>query len=225
MTDTALTLFLVAGLSLTPVLLVVLSSYAKIAIVLTILRNGIGAPGVPPNLVIVGLSVLLTGVILAPVGAGVVSEARPHLQPYLETAQVAASERRGESLAVAAARAAEAASEPIRGFLRAHARPVDRQLFAELIGALQGAQTAAADDSLAVLAPAFAISELRSAFVIGVAVLLPFLVIDILVANVLVALGLVGLPAATVAVPLKLALFVTIEGWQLLGRGLISGYL
>ena len=224
MSDTAVTVLFIAGLSLLPLLLVVLSSYAKIAIVLTILRNAIGAPGVPPNIVIIGLATLLTGFILAPVATAVVSEARPHLAPVLSASTESAPAAPDGSVA-AVVRAAQAAAGPIRQFLQARARSADRQLFAELAGSLRGSRSPVADDALTVLAPAFAISELRAAFIIGVAVLLPFLVIDLMVANVLAALGLPGLPVATVAVPLKLTLFVTIEGWHLLTRGLIAGYL
>lgn len=229
MMDTALTVLVVAGLSLAPLLLVVLSCYAKIAIVLVIARNAIGAPGVPPNLVIAGLAALLTAFVMAPVASSIASETRPHLTPLLERSEPGV-DTSGAALdtGAALARSFAAAAGPIRRFLQAHARAADRRVFAELATALRGSvgDTSApvADDSLLVLAPAFATSELRAAFLIGVAVLLPFLLIDLIVANVLAALGLPGLSAATVAVPLKLLLFVAIEGWSLLVRGLIAGY-
>lgn len=230
MSDTALTVLIVAGLSLVPLLLVVLTSYAKIAIVLGILRNAIGAPGVPPNLVIAGLSVLLSGVVMAPVASAVVRESRPHLTPLADSSVDAAG------TVAALTRVARSAAGPVRAFLLAHARPADRQLFAELArsvreqpdaqpGARPGqVSPAVTEHNLAVLALAFATSQLRAAFLVGVAVLLPFLIIDLLVANVLVALGLSALPVATVAVPLKLTLFVAVEGWQLVTSGLIAGF-
>lgn len=255
MNETALTVLIIGGLSLVPLVLVVLTSYAKIAIVLAILRNAIGIPGVPPNLVITGLAVLLSGFVMAPVAGAVVRESRPHLEPLEHSSGASAADT-----IAALRRAARRAARPVREFLLAHGRPADRQLFAELARSLRGqitdrapgqaaddnapgraaddkapgratghnppgAAVTVAHDDLAVLALAFATSQLRAAFLVGVAVLLPFLIIDLLVANVLVALGLSAMPVATVAVPLKLTLFVAVEGWQLLTRGLIAGYL
>ena len=221
MTDSIATILLVGGLSLLPLLLVVLSSYAKIAIVLTVLRNGIGAAGVPPNLVIAGVALLLSAFVLAPVASAVVSEMRPALEKVSSQEPTPSVERR----AAAYLEAARAAGAPIRAFLMRHTRPEDRQAFVELAQTLRGpGQPAVGSRSLLVLAPAFVVAELREAFVIGVAVLLPFLIVDLVVANILLALGLISLPVSSVSMPLKLALFVAVDGWRLLGLGLVAGY-
>lgn len=237
--DATVTVLLVGALSVLPILLVVLSSFAKMAIVLTILRNAIGAPGVPPRLVITGFALLLTAFVMAPVASAVVSEVRPVLQDPGEPSVV-----RGESEHGELARYLEAARrawQPYRQFLARHARPADVRAFTELADSLGGppasekpvagdpvggdAESARAVDPTALaLALAFVVSELRSAFVIGIAVLLPFVIIDLVVASALVAMGLSSLPNASLSVPLKLLLFVSIDGWQLLSRGLLAGY-
>lgn len=254
-TDTIGTVLLVAGLSLLPLLLVVLSSFAKIAIVLTILRNAIGANGVPPNLVITGLSMVLTAFVLVPVFEQVVDEVRPEVE-------VAADEGERDTNVVARAHSyaavAERAGEPIRRFLERHAHKRDVQVFAQLAGALHqaardpdgpggdqhdnsGVGSIGADDDdddgggrerhhsererdFLVLAPAFVTSELAEAFMIGVLVLMPFLVIDLVVASVLLSVGMSSLPVAALALPLKLLLFVMVDGWRLLMTGLVAGY-
>jgi type III secretion protein R len=117
---------------------------------------------------------------------------------------------------------------PLRGFLARFARDDDRATFLELARRARASSPGAApatDDDLAVLAPAFIVSELRRAFTIGFLVFLPFLVVDLLVANVLLALGLQQLSPTSVALPFKLLLFVAVDGWKLLARGLVLGYL
>ncbi|MCB9574676.1 MAG: EscR/YscR/HrcR family type III secretion system export apparatus protein [Kofleriaceae bacterium] len=120
--------------------------------------------------------------------------------------------------------AAGRAAEPVRAFLVRHAHARDRATFAALAGKLRGRAQPAADDSLGVLAPAFVTSELKEAFAIGFLLLLPFLVIDLVVGMSLGALGLVQTSPAVVSLPLKLLLFVAVDGWRLLVEGLVLGY-
>src|SRR5262249_53472915 len=176
--------------------------------VLSILRNALGAPEVPPAIVITGLALVLSLAVMAPVGAEVYREVEPAL-----------SKKDPAALADAAGRA----REPVRRFLAKHAHARDVEAFRDVARRLRGA--AAAADDLAVLAPAFVTSELKEAFVIGFLVFLPFLVIDLLVSAVLASLGLASLPAPAVALPFKLLLFVLVDGWLLLSRGLMLGYI
>lgn len=203
-------ILLIAAVSLAPVALVTLTSFLKISVVLSVLRHAIGAPQVPSNTVITGLSLMLTIAVMAPV---------------LEGALAAASAPGpGRGLAAALTRAGEAA-EPLRAFLSRHARPQDREAFVEIAQRVGGAGRAppSADD-LAVLAPAFVVSELRRAFTIGFVVFVPFLVVDLLVASVLLSLGLTQLSPSTIALPFKLLLFVGVDGWRLLARSLALSY-
>jgi type III secretion protein R len=148
------------------------------------------------------------------------------MSPVAEEAWARASAVRPGGVA-ATLEAASAAAEPVRGFLARFARSDDRQAFAELAQRARPASARATvtDRDLAVLAPAFVVSELRRAFTIGFLVFLPFLVVDLLAANVLLALGLSQLSPTTVSLPFKLILFVAVDGWKLLARGLVLGYL
>jgi type III secretion protein R len=202
------TVALLAALALVPFVVVVLTSFAKIAVVLSILRNALGAPEVPPAIVITGVALVLSLAVMAPVGAEIYREVEPALARKDPAALVEAAGR---------------AREPVRRFLVKHAHARDVEVFRDVSRKLRGADVAA--DDLAVLAPAFVTSELKEAFTIGFLVFLPFLVIDLLVSAVLAALGLASLPAPAVALPFKLLLFVLVDGWLLLGRGLMLGYL
>jgi type III secretion protein R len=200
------------ALALVPIALVTLTSFLKMAVVLGVVRSALGAPQVPPTTAVTALALSLTFVVMAPVGEAALAAARG-----------APPARDVEGTLVAAA----AAAEPLRGFLSRFARPDDRELFLDLSRRSRAAAAAAApgERDLSVLVPAFVVSELRRAFTIGFLVFLPFLVVDLLVANVLVALGLAQLSPTSVALPFKLLLFVAVDGWNLLARGLVLGYL
>jgi type III secretion protein R len=201
---------LIAVLALAPAALVMLTSFLKITVVLSIARSALGAPQVPPSTAVTGLALVLTLLVMAPVG---------------ERALALAREVRGDGIAAGAARL-EAAAEPVRAFLARFARPDDRAVFldvAQRLRAATGAPTAERD--LVVLAPAFVVSELRRAFTIGFVVFVPFLAVDLVVANVLLALGLTQLSPTSVALPFKLLLFVAVDGWRLLARSLALSYL
>jgi type III secretion protein R len=203
-------LVLVAALALLPAALVMLTSFLKIVVVLSIARSAIGAPQVPPNTAITGLALVLTLLVMAPVGE-----------------RAAAAVRSAPAVpGVAGALAQlERAAGPLRDFLSRFARGDDRAAFLDVARRLRpsGAEAPAQGD-LAVLAPAFVVSELRRAFTIGFLVFVPFLVVDLVVSNVLLALGLTQLSPTSVALPFKLLLFVSVDGWKLLARALALSY-
>lgn len=204
-------LVLLGAAALVPVGLVVLTSFLKMAVVLSLTRSALGAPQIPPSSAVTGLALLLTLVVMAPV-----AEESWRLARAVPAGGV---ERTLE--------AAAAAAEPLRGFLGRFARPDDRETFLELARRARppASRAAVTGTDFAVLAPAFVVSELRRAFTMGFLVFLPFLVVDLLAANVLLALGLTQLSPTTVALPFKLLLFVAVDGWKLVARGLVLGYL
>lgn len=206
-----------AALSLLPFVLVLTSSFAKIAVVLSIVRNAIGAPQVPPTMVVTGLAFALSLLVMAPVGADVYRAVEPALGERPLDNGVAAD---------ALITAAKNAREPVRSFLARHAHARDRAVFTDVARRLRRPEDRASvgDSDLTVLAPAFVTSELKEAFSIGFLLFLPFLIIDILVANVLLSLGMHMLSPTTVSLPFKLLLFVLADGWLLLTRGLLLGY-
>ena len=201
---------LVGLLALAPAALVMLTSFLKISVVLSIARSALGAPQVPPSTAVTGLALGLSLLVMAPVA---------------ERAAALGAERPRESgLAGASARLSRAAG-PVREFLGRFARADDRAAFLDVARRLRGpGAPGPADDDLAVLAPAFVVSELRRAFTIGFVVFLPFLAVDLVVANVLLALGLTQLSPTSVALPFKLLLFVAVDGWRLLARALALSY-
>jgi type III secretion protein R len=203
-------LVLIGLLALLPAALVMLTSFLKMAVVLSIARSALGVPQVPPTTAVTGLALVLTVLVMAPVARRSADLLR------------AAPPERGVESSLAAL---ERASGPIREFLLRFARPDDRATFLDVARRLSPPGAAApAEDDLAVLAPAFAISELRRAFTIGFLVFLPFLVVDLVVANVLLALGLTQLSPTSVSLPFKLLLFVAVDGWRLLARALALSY-
>lgn len=205
---------LVALIAIGPVALVVLTSFVKVSVVLGVLRSGLGTPDVPSGLVVTGVSLVLTLFIMAPVVEQVVDAVAPG---------DAVDDRAWPQDAAGWLAAADRGTEPVRAFLAQHAHGDDRDTFAALASRLRGGDPVASDE-LAVLAPAFVTSELSEAFAIGFLLLLPFLVIDLVVGLSLAALGLAGTSPAVVALPLKLLLFVAVDGWRLLVEGLVLGY-
>jgi type III secretion protein R len=201
-------LVLLAALAVVPAALVTLTSFLKIAVVLSIARSALGAPQVPPSTAVTGLALVLTALVMSPVAEASLALAR------------AAPPERGVA---GAAAALERASMPLRAFLARHARPDDRAAFLDVARRLRPGAPPPADD-LAALAPAFVVSELRRAFTMGFLVFVPFLVVDLAVSSVLLALGLTQLSPTSVALPFKLLLFVAVDGWKLLARALALSY-
>jgi type III secretion protein R len=190
------------------------TAFVKIATVLQIVRGAIGAQGVPSSTVIMALSGALTLVAMAPVGDRILSRATPLFSR--ETADTVTLVREG----------VEAVKEPMRDFLRANASDKERARF---LVVAQGSRSAderdrVRADDLTVLVPAFVVSELTAAFAVGFLIYLPFLVIDLVVSNVLLALGMQMMSPTQVSLPFKLLLFVATDGWGLLARALVGGY-
>ena len=192
-------------LSLAPAILVTATSFTRILIVLSFVRLGLQTPSLPPNQVLVGLALFLTLLSMGPVIDRVHEDAiAPYLDEEIDTKT-----------------ALERASGPLRGFLLAHTR--ERTLGAYLAMARLDAVSDPADIPLRVLLPAFVTSELTTAFEMGVVILIPFLVIDLVAASVLLSMNMIMLPPATVTVPVKVLVFVLVDGWQLVIHGLVAG--
>lgn len=189
-----------------PALLLAFTAFTRIAVVLFLLRQGLGSHTAPPNLVLMGLAVLLTIFVMSPALKTINAEA---YQPYL-------------SGSLDFNEAAEKAATPLKVFMLRQTRSEDLGLFTEGDKTIDPKQVDSVP--LAALAPAFLTSELKTAFQIGFMVVLPFLVIDLVVAAVLTALGMIMLPPQLVSLPLKLLLFVTVDGWHLLVGSLIGSF-
>jgi len=204
---------LVAALALAvlPFVAMVVTSYTKIVVVLGLLRNALGLQGVPPNSVLNGVALIVTCFVMAPVGMEAMH--RAHL-----TGETSAGAQVMPLL--------DAGREPFRGFLKAHATEREKAFFLRSARQIWPAGRAAElkEDDLIVLAPAFILSELTAAFKIGFLLYLSFIVIDLVVANVLMALGLSQVSPTNVAIPFKLLLFVSLDGWAKLVHGLVLTY-
>ena len=209
----------VGALTLLPFVFVSVTSFAKISVVLSILRHAIGTPQVPSTTVVTSLAVILTFYVMAPVFDEVYREVEPQLRATAEDGEDA------EVTAATVLEVAEAAREPIRRFLRRNASPRNVDLFHHLAqreGAADDQQSTR--DDLMVLAPAFVVTELAEAFLVGFLLFVPFLIIDIVVSNVLMSLGMHMLSPMTISLPLKLLLFVMVDGWHLICYGLVTSY-
>ena len=209
---------LIMALIALPIVAIMVTSFVKISIVLAILRSAIGARGVPPGYVIFGLALILTVFVMAPVGSRMYEEASEALSP--ENIDPDAGEMDRVTSAMTAG------IEPLRQFLDRHCHDSDRDLFLEIDAQRNGVTVdQIRADGLLVLMPAFVLSELKEAFLIGFLIFLPFLVIDLVISNILVSLGLTALRPAAVSLPFKLLLFVLVDGWLLLIKGLVESYL
>ena len=213
-----------AALSLVPFALLMVTCFVRISVVLSILRSAIGAPQVPPTQVLTGLALVLTLAVMAPTGERMLAAVAPVLPALGRAAGRAAAS--GETVA-ALGTAADRAKEPLREFLLKHTGPRDRATFHALALKMRtpAERAAITDRDLAVIVPAFVTSELRRAFEIGFLLFIPFLVIDMVIANLLLALGMHMLSPTTVSLPFKLLLFVLADGWTLVVRGLMESYL
>ncbi len=215
-----ISVLVLAGLALLPFLLILLTSFVKISVVLSLVRSAIGAPQIPPTTVITGLAILLSAFVMAPVAERIWKEVRPVVDS--SAGNDVASSKTAEAIVEAGTRA----KEPVRDFLLAHAHKRDRVVFADMARRLRAPADRASitDRDLLVVMPAFVTSELKEAFQIGFLLFIPFLVIDMVVSNILLALGMHMLSPTTVSLPFKLLLFVLVDGWILLSRGLLQGY-
>ncbi|MEO8841610.1 MAG: flagellar type III secretion system pore protein FliP [Kofleriaceae bacterium] len=229
---------LLALVAIVPLVVLTLTSFVKISVVLSLVRNAIGAPDAPSGLVVTGLSLILTFFVMSPValemvraaGAPVVQTAPAPNAPNSPNAPVAPttapkSDDPWRALVPPEYQpqfdAAERGVGPLRTFLTKHSAEKDRATFRDL-GVKLGHQVNG--DELWVIAPAFVTTELREAFTIAVLIFIPFLVIDLIVALGLASLGLASTNPQTIALPLKLLLFVAVDGWRLLLDSLLRGY-
>jgi flagellar biosynthetic protein FliP len=201
---TVTTVLLLTVAAVAPMLLLLMTTFTRFVVVLSLARNGLGLQTVPPAQVLVGLALFLSMFSMGPT-LSIVNEVA--LQPLLA----------GELDAIGAA---AAGFEPMRDFMLAQTREDDLRMFLSLAG--HDAPATPTDVGPTTLVPAFVISELRTAFTIGFVVFVPFLVVDLVVAAVLMSMGMVMLPPIFVSLPLKLLLFVLVDGWSLLSRTLVS---
>jgi flagellar biosynthetic protein FliP len=200
------TLLGITLLSVAPALLLMMTSFTKIFVVLAMTRNALALPSIPPNQVLAGLALFLSLFIMAPVLADVNTLG---VQPYLE----------GQ---LTFTQAIDAASAPLREFMLLHTREEDLALMTRAAGDENPATPDAVP--MPTLIPAFMISELRAAFIIGFVVFVPFLIIDLVVAAALMSMGMMMLPPVMISLPFKILLFILVDGWTLVITSLISSY-
>jgi len=211
-----MTLVVVLALAaLLPFAFMTVTAFVKISTVLQIVRGAIGAQNIPSSTVIMALAGALTLLAMAPVGTRIEARARPLFEP--------GAERDTSSWVIALV---QATREPIRDFLRANATGREKVRFFEIARAARPAaeRESVGKDDFVILVPAFVVSELIAAFALGFALYLPFLVIDLVVSNVLLALGMQMMNPTQVSLPFKLLLFVAIDGWGQLAQALVTGY-
>lgn len=199
-------LLLLTVLSLAPAILVLMTSFTRIIIVLSFVRNALGTQQLPPNQVIIGLSLFLTFFVMAPTWNQINTEA---LQPYIQNQ-------------ITQAEALDQAEDPLREFMFKQTREKDLELFVGL-ARMERPQTYG-DIPTYVLIPAFVISELKTAFQMGFAIFIPFMVIDMLVASILMSMGMMMLPPMMVSLPFKILLFVLVDGWHLVVQSLVTSF-
>lgn len=193
-------------ISVAPSVLLMATCFTRVVIVLALLRQALGVQQLPPNPVLIGLALAITGFVMAPLGARIKTQA---LDPYV-------------AHAIPPAEAATRTGDLLRGFLLEHTREKDLALFVDIAGA--PAPEAPEAVPLPTLLPAFLISELRTAFEIGFSIFLPFLVIDLVVASLLISMQMIVLPPMIVSLPFKLMLFVLVDGWNLIVASLVRGF-
>ncbi len=200
-------LMLLTVLSLAPAILITVTSFTRIVVVLSFLRNALGTQSTPPNIVMVSLALFLTGFVMTPTLQKSYDNGIAPLMADQITEQ----------------QAFDRTAAPIHDFMMSHVRAQDLDLFAGM--AKVDVKTEAAKDvPLRVIVPAFMISELRRAFEIGFLLFLPFLIIDIVVASILMSMGMMMLPPVTISLPFKLIFFVLVDGWYLVAGSLVQSF-
>lgn len=199
-------LLLLTVLSLAPAILVLMTSFTRIVVVLSFVRHALATQQMPPNQVLIGLALFLTFFVMAPTIGDVNENA---LQPYLA----------GE---IDQQEALDEAVIPVKQFMAKHIREKDLALFLKF--AEEERPETIEDLSLTVLVPAFTISELKTAFQIGFMIFIPFLIIDMIVASVLMAMGMMMLPPVMISLPFKILLFILVDGWYLVVQSLLLSY-
>lgn len=199
-------LFLLTILSLAPAILIMMTSFTRIIIILSFLRNALGTQQMPPNQVLIGLALFLTFFVMAPIGAEINDNA---LQPYL-------NEEIGQEEALTRA------VRPLRQFMLKHTREKDLALFVSLS---EEKNLQKSDEvPMKIVIPSFIISELKTAFQFGFIIYIPFLVLDMVVASTLMSMGMMMLPPVMISLPFKVLLFIMVDGWNLISQSIIISF-
>jgi len=207
LTDPAIQVFLIISfLSFLPAMLVMFTSFTRIVVVLSFLRQAIGAQTIPPNPVIIGLSIFLTFFVMSPTIDVITKDA---IGPYMDKK-------------ITIQQAINVAAPPLKTFMLRQTRQKDIAFFLNI--AKTPVPATPADLPMRIVVPAFAISELKTAFEIGFLLFLPFLIIDVVVSSVLLSMGMMMLPPVLVSIPFKLLLFVLVDGWNLVVGSLVGSF-
>jgi len=198
--------FVISFLSLLPAILMMFTSFTRIVIILAFLRQAVGGQGVPPNPVVIGLSLFLTLFVMSPT---VTLVNQNSIAPYLQNE-------------ISLVEAIQQAEDPVKSFMLRQTREKDIALFLKLGN--EKLPATPSELSMRIVVPAFAISELKTAFEIGFLLFLPFLLIDMVVASVLLSMGMMMLPPVMVSLPFKLLLFVLVDGWNLVIGSIVRSF-
>lgn len=200
-------ILIITVLSVAPAILVLMTSFTRIVIVLGFVRSSLGTQSMPPNQVLIGLALFLTLFVMSPTLSTVNEVA---LQPYIK----------GE---ISQTEALSKAAVPMKKFMYSHTRPKDLQLFMSYTKTEK--PESYEDIPITVMVPAYAISELKTAFQMGFMIFIPFLIIDIVVASVLMSMGMMMLPPVMISLPFKILLFVLVDGWYLVVKSLLESFI
>jgi len=204
--DTMQVLVLFTVLTLAPAILILCTCFTRIIVVLSFMRQAIGTQNLPPNQLLVGFALFLSIFVMKPTGTAIYEQA---IQPYVKKA-------------ITTERALSVIELELRGFMNKQVRKADIALFYDITG--EKAPTTIDDVPIHFLIPAFIISELKTAFQIGFLLYIPFLILDMVVASVLMAMGMMMLPPVVVSLPFKLLLFVLVDGWQLVTGSILRSF-
>ncbi|MBK5941092.1 type III secretion system export apparatus subunit SctR [Halochromatium roseum] len=210
--DPTLLILILVVLGLVPFIAVIATSFVKIVVVMLLLRNALGIQQIPPTMTLQGLAIILTLYIMAPVGIAAFDTLTQHDLANLPTDQLTS--------------VLSEAAEPFRDFLSRHAAPRHQAFFLETAHRLWPPEVTENLDArnLMVLIPAFTVSELSTAFEVGFLIYLPFVAIDLIISNILLAMGMMMVSPMTISLPFKLLLFVMVDGWTRLIQGLVLSY-
>ena len=203
---------LLALMALMPTLVVVSTSFLKIAVVMSLLRNALGVQQMPPNLALYGMALILSAYVMAPVGMHMFDRLTERPDTLKNVPSLVGTVREG--------------AEPLREFMLKNSRAEQRDFFVRTAQRMWGPKLSegVTQRDFIVLMPAFVVSELTAAFQIGFLLYLPFVVIDLIVSNILLAMGMMMVSPVTISLPLKLFLFVMVDGWSRLIQGLVLTY-
>lgn len=210
-----------AVLALIPFILIMVTSFVKIAVVMSMVRQAIGTQQIPPTQVITGLATILTIYIMMPVGLDIYHDVHEKMETPGFKGHSAETFKTGQMMELI-----NVGQEPLRQFLIRHAHLKDRDMFFKLAWKMRKPRDRVdlTDTDWSIVTPSFVISELKEAFQIGFILFVPFLVVDMVVSNILMALGMQMLSPTTISLPFKILLFVLVDGWYLITRGLVLGY-